>query len=259
MIIMKPTAKLVGINVQGDYYDFDEFVDAAHRITGVWPDENYNDPYYASSNRLLGICYDIRHARQGDREIEVKDNGLNMEIMKWHEIIMQEQTIYYSVNILFPEAIFVATTLESLLDYAAKYYGKNGRKLKEKEELPFCYEYTQYVKDCGILRNFAGQIWGALGEAIGEVALENILRAQNPYQSYVDYAAQYIDKFDIDIIKAKPDKRAGKLKTIAKKIVVPDDSYYQMYRDMSSAARKYGCSMHELHDPSLEFPEEIDW
>ena len=69
MITIKPTEHLVGINVQGDYYDFEGFVDAVHRLTGIYPEEDYSDPYYASCNRLLGICYDIRHAYQGDRDI----------------------------------------------------------------------------------------------------------------------------------------------------------------------------------------------
>ena len=56
MITMQPTEHLVGINVQGDYYDFEAFVDAAHRLTGMWPDEDYTDPYYSCGNRLLGIC-----------------------------------------------------------------------------------------------------------------------------------------------------------------------------------------------------------
>lgn len=36
MITIKPTEHLVGINVQGDYYDFEGFVDAVHRLTGIW-------------------------------------------------------------------------------------------------------------------------------------------------------------------------------------------------------------------------------
>ena len=259
MITMKPTEHLVGITVQGDYYDFDAFEDAAHRLTGVWPDEDYKDPYYASSNRLLGICYDIRHARQGDRELAVRDNGLSREMMKWHNIVMSEQTAYFSVNILFPEAIFVAASSEKLLAYAAKYYGKKGEQLKEKENWPFSHKYTEYVQDCGVIRNFNAQVWSALGEVIGEVGLENILKAQSPYETYTNYAAQYIDKLDIDLIKTKPEKRAGKLKTMAKRIVVPYSDYYQTYRTVSDAAHEYKCSMHELHDPNLEWPEEIEW
>ena len=259
MITMQPTEQLVGINVQGDYYDFEAFVDAAHRLTGMWPDEDYTDPYYSCSNRLLGICYDIRHAYQGDREVVVKDNGLNREVMKYHNLVMSDQTVYYSVNILFPEAIFVATTSEKFLSYAQKYYGKNGKKLMEKEGWPLYYEYPQYLKDCAVIRSFACLIWGAVGDVIGEAALERILNSQSPYEAYIGYAAQYIDKYDIELINAKPDKRAGKLKTMAKKIVDPDNSYYQVYADVSAAARAYGCSIHEVHDPDLDFPEEIEW
>lgn len=259
MLTMQPTEKFVGINVQGDYYDFLEFTESVHRLTGMWPEEDYDDPYYASSNRLLGICYDFRHAYMGDRDVVVKDNGFDRELMKYHNLVTSDKTVYYSVNILFPEAIFVAATSEKLLYYAGRYYGKEGKKLKEKEELPFSYEYTDYVKDCGIIRNFAGLVWSALGQVIGEVGLENVLKAQSPYESYTGYAAQYIDKLDIDLIKAKPDKRAGRLKTIARKIISQDSSYYQTYHDVLEAALEYGCSIHEVHDPTLEFPEEIDW
>ena len=259
MITIKPTEHLVGINVQGDYYDFEGFVDAVHRLTGIWPEEDYSDPYYASCNRLLGICYDIRHAYQGNRDILVRDNGLNREVMKWHKLIMSEQTVYYSVNILFPEALFVASTSEKLLAYAKRYYGKTGKKLKEKENWPIYHEYNQYVRDCATIRNFVGQVWGALGDVIGEVGLENILNAQCSYESYTHYAAQYIDEMDIALIKTKPEKRAGKLKTMAKRIINPDYTYYQVHREVAACAAEYGCSIHEVHDPKLEFPDEIEW
>ncbi len=31
------------------------------------------------STRVLGVCYDVRHAYQGDREIELVDNGMTAE------------------------------------------------------------------------------------------------------------------------------------------------------------------------------------
>ena len=56
---------------------------------------------------------------------------------------MFKVTVYYSVNILFPEALFVASTFEKLLEYAKRYYGKTGKKLKEKENWPIYHEYNQ--------------------------------------------------------------------------------------------------------------------
>ena len=30
-------------------------------------------------------------------------------------------------------------------------------------------------------------------------------------------------------------------------------------RDLEYSAKQYGCSFHELHDPKLKYPEEIEW
>lgn len=37
------------------------------------------------------------------------------------------------------------------------------------------------------------------------------------------------------------------------------DAYKNMKRDLEYSAKQYGCSFHELHDPKLEYPEEIEW
>ncbi len=60
MIIIKPTENLTGITIQGDYNDFYELVESIYRLTAA--DEDTTNPYYGVKNRLLGMCYDIRHA-----------------------------------------------------------------------------------------------------------------------------------------------------------------------------------------------------
>lgn len=54
-----PTENLVGIIIEGDYEDFYEIVESIHRMTGF--EENYDDCCWSIKNRLLGICYDMRH------------------------------------------------------------------------------------------------------------------------------------------------------------------------------------------------------
>ena len=104
MLQTKPTEHLTGITIQGDYNDFYELVDSIYRITGI--EDDPNEVYYGVKNRLLGMCYDIRHAYMGDRNILLKDNGMREELMEWHKQVTPTQNVYYSVNVLFPEAIF---------------------------------------------------------------------------------------------------------------------------------------------------------
>ncbi|EHR32574.1 hypothetical protein HMPREF9709_01505 [Helcococcus kunzii ATCC 51366] len=51
MITMKPTEKLTGITIKGDYHDFYDLVDSIYRITTE--EEDIIDPYYGVKLMLL--------------------------------------------------------------------------------------------------------------------------------------------------------------------------------------------------------------
>ena len=74
MITAKNTPNNLGVAIYGDYMDFENLSEALHDVIG---DEDENDGYYSSRIRILGVCYDIRHAIMGDREYEFVDNGLD--------------------------------------------------------------------------------------------------------------------------------------------------------------------------------------
>ena len=78
-------------------------------------------------------------------------------------------------------------------------------------------------------------------------------------KQYQYYATQYVDKCNIEYLKADPEKRKGKLRNIAKRLVKKPDAYNRMLSDLKYVAAEYGCSIHELRDPKLEYPEEIEW
>ena len=70
MIYVKATKHLTGVTIQGDLDDFNDLVSAIYRMTGT--SEEVGDLYEGVKNRLLGLCYDIRHAYMGDRDIVLK-------------------------------------------------------------------------------------------------------------------------------------------------------------------------------------------
>lgn len=113
----KPTEHLMGITIQGDYNDFSELVDSIYSIIGLG--EESDDMYYGVKNRLLGICHDIRHAYQGDRNVVLVDNNMDKDKMKWHEQITPEQNVYYSVEVLLPKAIFVAAVVPNMYSFSS--------------------------------------------------------------------------------------------------------------------------------------------
>lgn len=253
MITVKPTDKLTGVTIRGDYLDFSYLVESIYNLTSAGNDER--SPYYSVAIRTLGICYDIRHAYQGDREIELVDNGMHAEIMKWHSLITPEQNVYYSVNILFPEALFVALAVKDLYLYA----GIRAEK-SETDEWQQPYSRAAYLRDIANLDQLAAGILEAFTEVIGQEDADKVIRLyQRTDQSYYQYASQYIDKLNLEYLKTIFDKRKDKLRNIAKRIIEKPTAYYKLEADLKYWAKEYKTSIHELHDPKLQYPEEIEW
>lgn len=114
MISAKPTENLTGIILKGNFDDF----------------------YWGVKNRLLAVCYDIRHAYMGDREVKLVDNGVHDEMMKWHSMILPKQEVHYAVKFLFPEAVFVALSAPDLYLWSKSGYGQRTQKQEETAEFP---------------------------------------------------------------------------------------------------------------------------
>ena len=261
MITARPTEHLTGIIIEGEYEDFDELVDGIYRMTGLV--EDYGDLYWSVKNRLLGLCYDIRHAYQGDRNVKLVDNGVFDEMMKWHSMIMPKQNVHFSVEVLFPEALFIAFAVPEIYSYSSIYYGENARRLQEREEHPrkFADRYAEYCKDKALIDLLISAIYSAFADVVGDEEFEKLIRSkERKYgREYQNYATQYVDKCNIDYLKTAPEKRKDKLKNIAKRLIRKPDAYDRMLSDLKYSASQYGCSIHELHDPKLKYPENVEW
>lgn len=259
MISAKPTENLVGITIEGDYEDFYEIVESIYRMTGF--EESYDDCCWSIKNRLLGICYDIRHAFMGDRDIKLVDNGVHDEMMKWHSMILPKQEVHFSVNVMFPEAVFVALSAPELYVWQSQYYRKKSKRQEENATFPPTHKYSNYIRDKAVIDTLSAVILGAFAEVIGDDELEKLFKVRgHKYEDiFLNYATQYVDKCNIEYLKTAPEKRKDKLRNIAKRFVQQPDAYKKMKRDLEYSAKQYGCSLHELHDPKLEYPKEIEW
>ncbi|MGI6333735.1 MAG: DUF6904 family protein [Saccharofermentanales bacterium] len=257
MIFIKPTKNLIGITIQGDFYDFYEVVDSIHRI--VTKNDERKDFYYGVRIRLLGMCYDIRHACMGNRDIVLEENGMSPEIMKRHNMITPTQNVYYSVNILFPEAIFLAMSVPQTYIFSHMYYGiRDEASAQHEESLSFLY--SDYIRDRANLDVLWAGIWQALGEVVGDEELEKIMGLfERADECYMDYATHYIDKCNIELIRTHPEKRKDKLRNIAKRIAKKPQGYKSMEDDLKYWAKKYKTTIYELSDPNLEYPENFEW
>ncbi len=78
MIKIETTPNLAGVRISGDYDDLYNLNNALYDIT-IDEFAEVNKEYIDMSMRLLGLSYDIRHASQGDRDVEAVDNGMDRE------------------------------------------------------------------------------------------------------------------------------------------------------------------------------------
>ena len=258
MISAKPTEHLTGITLEGEFQDFYEIVESIYRMTGL--EEDYDDYYWGVKNRLLGICYDVRHAYQGDRNVKLVDNGVSDELLKWCSMILPKNNVHYSVEVMFPEAVFVALAVPELYLWSSIYYGSRTKKQEEIAKFP-AQRYSDYLRDQAVLDWLSSTILQALADVIGDDELEKLLKfRRNRYEShFAKYVTQYIDKCNIEYLKTEPEKRKDKLRNIVKRIIQKPTAYHNMKRDLEYSAHEYKCSIYEMYDPKLEYPEDIEW
>lgn len=96
MLHAKSTPYQTGVKLTGDYLDFENLYESLHEIVG---NEDEVLPGYISIRlRVLGVCYDLRHAMMADREIELFDNNMDKDKMKWHSTITSEKNVYYLIK-----------------------------------------------------------------------------------------------------------------------------------------------------------------
>jgi hypothetical protein len=255
MITAKPTEHLSGITLSGDYQDFTRFVDAVYDVACDY-DSNFKDPYYGVKNMLLAVCYDVRHAYMGDREVILVENGINNEILRAHKLIAPQSNVYYSVNILFPQAVFVAAAIPTIVSHARSC---QHRKNTDEAELPRP-TYRDLLLDQAVLFAFSDVVFAALAEAIGDDAVEKLEKALSySYLCFEWYAVQYIDKCNLDLLKVAQEKRVQKLKSLSNSMIKKTTPYQKMESELRAAAIHYNCSIYEIQDERLEYPEEIEW
>ena len=260
MLRVIPTKNLTGVTIQGDFDTFYDIVHSIYNLTGVDVNDNPEDMSYGVKMHLLGLCYDIRHAFMGDRDVFLEKNHLEEEKQAWHGMAAPKENLYYSVNALFPEMIFLALAVPKMCQFAYKNYGYRYHGSRDDGwELPVI-PYAEYVRDKANLDVLFAGVWQALSEVIGAEEAEKLyFSAERSSECYMNYATQYVDKCNVDYIKTPFEKRKDKLRNMMKRLIKKPDAYKNMERDLKYAAMEYGVSVYELHDPRVEYPEDVEW
>jgi hypothetical protein len=249
LIFVKNTQNYTGVTISGDQFDLDHLYHSLHVIVGS---EGEWSAYESARIRVLGICYDLRHAIMGHREVEFVENGLNPDMMRHLATISSDKNTYFSTNVLWPELLFVSIALNDFIEIYAK------KKAKDS------YEYIldhQNIWDPAIaqVRGFQASIAQCLIETIPPTSVSRILRMMNyRYSTCSYYATQYLDELNCKFIAMDKEKRLKNITIMAKRIAEQGSAYQRVKRDVTEAAREYNCEITEIA-PIAEYPDTIEW
>lgn len=238
MLTMMSTPNHTGVKISGDYFDLDELNQAFYNVIGK--EDQYLD-FEGSRRRILGVSYEIRHAAQGDRNVEFVFNGLHEHTMKEHGFIAPDKNIYFSVEILWPELIYAAIALK---DFVSLYQKRISQSIWDLH-LPVIYRFQSLVLDC-------------LRGHIPDNEYETVLAAFSQPTTVDDYAVQYVDLLNLKYIGMTKEQRERSLSAIAMKLAVQDKEYQAFRQQVLAAANPAKKPIHEI-EIAAEYPEDFEW
>lgn len=249
MIFVNNTPNNTGVAIYGDQMDFENLYDALHEVVG---NEGEFVAYSAARIRVLGVCYDIRHALMGDREIEFVDNGMDADRMKWMSTIAPDKNVYLKINVLWPEMLFVTMALNDFIRlYARKKAKKSYDVMLDKKNI--------WDGSIAIVRVFQVAVVKCIKETVSEASFSRMINLMNKDYTWFDgYTWQYLDILNCRFIDMTSEKRLKSIPIMAKRIAERGAEYMQVKAEVTAAAREYNTYEDNIEAP-VDYPEDFEW
>ncbi len=254
MIQVTSTKEMAGVHVSGTRDDLFQLVDAFHAITvNEYHQEKHLFGYIGMSTRILGICYDIRHASQGDREVEMVENGMSRELMTAHGVVTPLENVHFACDLIYPEVLHCMIALNILIELRA-----GSRSSAEK----LLDRHVIWDETAAVIRNFQAQVTACLRNTLSPASYTRMLGYLNNRSCKLNSMLhQYLDVLNIEYLALDREKRLKQLNRTAKRIsYFSDDPHYQsINHSIHHAAQEYGCETDEIRLVGYEYPDEIIW
>lgn len=249
MLTLRNTENFAGIEISGDFLDLDSLYTALHIVVG---DEGEFGDYEGARLRVLGLCYDLRHALMGEGDVEFVENGLNADQMKRMALVALDKNLYYKTRVYYPEALFVTIALNDFIHLYAR---------KQAKTAPFPLLDKRNVWDSSIanIRVFQSEISTCIQQAVTESSFSRMMNLMHKNYPWTDsYATQYVDMLNIRYLNMDNDQRKKGLPTMAKRLVEQGKEYKKVEREVTAMAREHNCSVENI-GVDWDYPKNIDW
>lgn len=235
------TPNLTGFCIEGD---FDELYELYDNINKMIPSEE--SKHINSNLQIYALLYEIRKTYSACRNITVKDNGMNKDIMKYFGKITPKQNVYYSVEILFPQMIASVAILKK---YIQIYNAQN--KIK-----------------CGMDLNMANvtlfieRVISAIEEVIeGKVKRNRIRTLINEEMEPTIFLIQYVTQIDLEYLKLTKKQRLKEMANIIEKIVnfYMEPTYQKIKEVLLKYAEESNIDSTIIELEGQNYPDDVEW
>ncbi len=251
MIFIRNTPNNAGVAIYGDYNDFEGLYEALHDVVG---DEGEYAHYEGARLRILGVCYDLRHALMGDRDYEFVENGMDEDKRRRMSVLAPDCNLYLVINVLWPEMLFVTMALNVFLEvYALKQVETSG-----SGEL-FDDKKVIWDKNIAQVRILQAQLAEALQDTVSKNAYTRIYNLLNEHHiTIIEYITQYLDILNIRFLKMNNEKRLKNVSICAKRIATPNEEYFFLKYQLRKEVDRLNCRVEDLR-VKLDYPEDLVW
>ncbi|MCL4546515.1 MAG: hypothetical protein M1576_02080 [Deltaproteobacteria bacterium] len=253
--------------------------------------------YAAADNRVMAVCYDLRHALMGDREIEFVSNGFEDDETMDDETADDEtqgEMLHGTTNVFH---IFQNKKINNNDDDGnginnnnntlPKIAGGKNVYLRIAVLWPemlfvmialndFVKLYAQKIakRNFDILFNkqniwdesiaytrvFQAEVVKCLKTLFAKPIFSRITNLIiRDYITVDKYITQYVDILNVDFLEINKEKRIASIPGIAKKLVIHNNEYKTLEAGILKSAKEFKCPTYDLNINGLEYPDEIEW
>lgn len=239
------TARYVGIELRGDVNDLQALYDALHQVIGN-EEEFHMEP---SRLRVLGVCYDLRHAIMGDAAMDMVESGLDRDRMQWMQVIGPTHNLYWSFPVFWPEIIYVVLVLNRFVDAYAK-------TLVRGTAVPLLHSRAFLEPSIAQVRCFQSLVIQALLETVPPPTKSRV--ATLVRRGAFLEVPQYVDVLNTRWVAMSPEDRIKSLSVMVKRLVEPPNEYQRIRDQAKRFAIENQCRLEDVN-VGRDYPERIDW
>lgn len=264
MLKVRMTPNLLGFRIAGSYDDLDELYDAIWSLTIAdddFPDDERmrgNVDELIMSTRLLALCYDIRHAYQGSRNIELVESGMSEWDAEAHGLPYVQKNVEFSVEVLYPEAMYEVLVLNYLIEKRVDQL-KRGKTYRwaDRDSREAWFE----TSIC-IVRSYVSKLYDAVAKVATSGRSSRIRKElAEGYYLVAGMYQQWVDVLNEDYAHMNRKQRSEALSTIVRDLAkyYHHEQYHEIADDIDKFADEHGISRDNVQIPGLYEWDEPVW